>query len=236
MEETLAGISQASLDQPLIMEWADNGFANAALWSAVRSGIWKNPAFESLLSCSYIDPDEPFPRRESTYTREANKSSPPLPANSNGEKRKFQFRPVEDISDLPVVPGSRQSHALQDYQMQLMILEQQKKKRLIMARKEQEEMAMVKSSLAWTVGKSPLAWAVANQNTQLVELLLRTSRVNVNSPDAQKRTPLIHAITVNDWQTVERLLKIEDIDLHLPDDTGRTAVFHAAQTGDLYII
>lgn len=236
VEETLAGISQASLDQPLIMEWADNGFANAALWSAVRSGIWKNPAFESLLSCSYIDPDEPFPRGESTYTREANKSSPPLPGNSIGEKRKFQFRPVEDISDLPVVPGSRQSHALQDYQMQLMLLEQQNKKRLMMARKEQEEMAMVKSSLAWTVGKSPLAWAVANQNTQLVELLLRTSRVNVNSQDAQKRTPLIHAITVNDWQTVERLLKIEDIDLHLPDDTGRTAVFHAAQTGDLHII
>lgn len=226
-EETLAGLSQASMDQPLIREWADKGFANAALWSAVRSGIWKNPAFESLLSCSYIDPDEPFPRGESTYTREANKSSPPLPGNSTGEKRKFQFRPVEDFSDLPVVPGSRQSHARQDYQMQLMLLEQQNMKRLMMARKEQEEMA---------VGKSPLAWAAANRNTQLVELLLRTSRVNVNSQDAQKRTPLIHAIAVNDWQTVERLLKIEDIDLNLPDDTGRTAVFHAAQTGDLHII
>jgi ankyrin repeat protein len=91
-----------------------------------------------------------------------------------------------------------------------------------------------------SAGKSQSKSKLANSNdgsyTQLVELLLRTSRVNVNSQDAQKRTPLIHAITVNDWQTVERLLKIEDIDLHLPDDTGRTAVFHTAQTGDLHII
>ena len=150
----MGGNFSGVFDQTLIMEWADNGFATAALWSAVRSGIWKNPAFESLLSCSYFDPDEPFPRGESTYTREANKSSPPLPGNSIGEKRKFQFRPVEAISDLPVVPSSRQSHALQDYKMQLMLLEQQKKKRLMMARKEQEEMAMVKSSLAWIVGKA----------------------------------------------------------------------------------
>ncbi|KAA8642611.1 hypothetical protein EYZ11_010110 [Aspergillus tanneri] len=226
-EETLAGLSQASMDQSLVMEWADKGFANAALWSAVQSGIRKNPAFESLLSCSFIDLDEPFPRRQSSYTGEAHKFSPQLCGISTGEKRKFQFRPAEDFSNLTVAPGTPASHALQDYQMQLILLEQQNKRRLMMARKEQEET---------TVGKSPLAWAAANRKTQLVELLLRTSRVNVNSQDAQKRTPLIHAIAVNDRQTVERLLKIEDIDLNLPDVVGRTAVFHAAQRGDLHIL
>ena len=39
------------------------------------------------------------------------------------------------------MPGGPQSgnHALQDYQMQLMLLEQQNKKRLMMARQEQHE-------------------------------------------------------------------------------------------------
>ena len=35
-----------------------------------------------------------------------------------------------------VVPGPRGNHALQDYQMQLMLLEQQNKKRLLLAREE----------------------------------------------------------------------------------------------------
>jgi hypothetical protein len=39
-------------------------------------------------------------------------------------------------------PGSGGNHALQDYQMQLMLLEQQNKKRLMMARQEQDSMAL----------------------------------------------------------------------------------------------
>jgi ankyrin repeat protein len=235
-EETLAGFSQAATDQSLVREWADKGFANAALWSAIRSGIWKTPAFESLLSCPNIDPDEPFPRERSSDTAEANKLSP-LSGNSTGEKRKFPFRPPTGNSlRLPLDPGSPQSHALPDYQMQLMLLAQENKRRLMMARNEQMEMTTGKGILAWTGGKSPLAWAAATGNVELVEALLRSSRVNVNSQDAQKRTPLMHAIAVNDWQTVEELLKIEDIDLNLRDAEGRTAVFHAAQGGDLRII
>ena len=37
--------------------------------------------------------------------------------------------------------GSNGNHALQDYQMQLMLLEQQNKKRLLMARQEQDSMS-----------------------------------------------------------------------------------------------
>jgi hypothetical protein len=47
-----------------------------------------------------------------------------------------QPRPV-----MPAAPGQPQgNHALQDYQMQLMLLEQQNKKRLLMARQEQDNM------------------------------------------------------------------------------------------------
>jgi hypothetical protein len=123
-EETLAGFSQAAKDQSLVREWADKGFANAALWSAIRSGIWKTPAFESLLSCPNIDPDEPFPREKISDTVEANKLSP-LSSNSTGEERKSPFRPpTGNPLRLPLDPGSPQSHALQDYQTQLMLLEQ----------------------------------------------------------------------------------------------------------------
>lgn len=38
----------------------------------------------------------------------------------------------------PVGPNGQGNHALQDYQMQLMLLEQQNKKRLLMARQEQD--------------------------------------------------------------------------------------------------
>ncbi|CAG8015554.1 unnamed protein product [Penicillium nalgiovense] len=236
-EETLAGHSQVSADQTLISGWAEKGFANAALWSAIRSGIWKSPAFASLLSCTDIDLDEPFPRERRLGTGAANKSSPIFPGCSTGEKRKLPFTlpagPV--VRSLPE-PGTPQSYAQQDYQLQLMLLEQQNKRRLMLARQEQTIMTAGNGLLAWTEGKSPLAWAAANHNVQLVETLLRSSRVNVNSRDIYKRTPLMHAIIANDRQIVEKLLEMEDIDVNLQDDDGRTAVFHAARWGRLRII
>ena len=238
-EETLGGLSQASTDQSLVRKWADKGFANAALWSAIQSGAWKSPAFETFLSCSNIDLDEPFPREKNSDTGEANKLSPPFSGNSTGEKRKFPFRPPTGNSlRLPLDHGIPQNnHALIDYNTQLMLLEKQNKRRLMMAREEQMKMTAGKAALlAWTVGKSPLAWAAANRNVRLVEVLLRSSRVNVNSQDVHNRTPLMHAIAVNDWKIVERLLDIGDIDLNLRDDIGRTALFHATVRGDFHII
>ncbi|KAJ6178087.1 hypothetical protein N7519_008548 [Penicillium mononematosum] len=236
-EETLAGHFQASADQSLVRNWAEKGFANAALWSAIRSGIWKSPAFASLLSCTDMDLDEPFPREKRLGTGAANKSSPIFPGISTGEKRKLPFTlPVgPSLRSLPE-PGTPQSYAQQDYQLQLMLLEQQNKRRLMLARQEQTIASAGNGLLAWTEGKSPLAWAAANRNVQLVEALLRSSRVNVNSQDIYKKTPLMHAIAVSDVQIVEKLLEIEDIDVNLQDDDGRTAVFHAAGRGYLHII
>ncbi|KAE8378272.1 ankyrin [Aspergillus bertholletiae] len=231
-EETLKGLSQLSIDQPLIRDWVGKGFANAALWSAVQFGIWKRPTFECLISCPDIDLDEPFPCTTSSNRGETNIILPPSPIPT-GEKRKLPLAGRSlGIHEL----GTPQNHALQDYQMQLMLLDQQNKKRLMMARKEQTEMSAVKRLRAETAGKNPLAWAAANRNARLVEALLRSSRVNVNSQDAYKRTPLMHAIIANDRQIVEELLKIGYIDLNLQDNDGRTAVFHAIQRGELHII
>ncbi|KAJ6016558.1 hypothetical protein N7540_011149 [Penicillium herquei] len=233
--DTLAGFSQASIDQFLVKEWADKGFANAAIWSTVQSGQWMNAEFKNLLACSYVDPDMPFQGSQKPCAGQAQK----LPSNSSGistgEKRKLQSPSTEPFSHLAMVCGTRQNHALQDYQMQLMLLEQQNKRRLMMARVEQAGMATNKDYSTWTMGKSPLAWAAANRKTQLVKFLLRTSRVNVNSQDNQKQTPLMHAIAVNDRTTVERLLKTEEIDLNILDDVGRTAIFYAVQKGDLHV-
>jgi ankyrin repeat protein len=236
-EETLRGVSQVSTDQSLVRMWVDKGFANAALWSAIRSGIWRSPAFENLLSFPHIDLDGPFPREQSSDKGETNNNSPPVSVKPTGEKRKFPFsQPAGGPQKLPVEPVMAQNHAYQDYQMQLMLLEQQKKRRLMMAWQEQMNMTMGKGSPARRVGTSPLAWAVANRNVKLVEVLLRSLRVNVNSQDAYYRTPLMHAIAVNHCQIVETLLGTRDIDLNLRDDEGRTAVFYAAQTGDLHVI
>ncbi|KAJ5219641.1 hypothetical protein N7468_008845 [Penicillium chermesinum] len=228
-EETLAGLSQASMDQSLMKEWADKGFANATLWSALRFDTWKSPAFESLLSCSYVDLDKPFPSTRGLGAGEANIASPPLignsTGNSTGQKRKFQSGSAADSPGLHVPLGPPDSAVLTDYQIQLILLEQANKRRL--AREGKGEPSIL---------KSPLVWAAANRKPQLVELLLCTSRVDVNSQDSLNQTSLMHAIAVNDQQTVEILLKSKDIDLNLRDHDGRTAIFHATEIGDLHII
>jgi ankyrin repeat protein len=235
-EETLRGLHEAPTEPLLVREWADKGFGNTALWGAIQSGIWKSPEFERLLSCSNIDMDEPFPRKKRTETGEA-ATVPTSPGSSTGEKRiKLHHRtPTENRIRVHIDPDSQQNHALQDYQLQLMLLEQQNKRRLMLAREEQDRMSTGEKILASTAGKSPLAWA-ASRNVQLVEVLLCSSRVNVNSQDAFDQTPLMHAIVANDRKIVQRLLEHGDVSLNLRDHEGRTAIFHAARGEDLHIL
>lgn len=56
---------------------------------------------------------------------------------------------------VPQVSGGGGNHALQDYQMQLMLLEQQNKKRLVMARQEQDQFSMASSSSGFRQGQTP---------------------------------------------------------------------------------
>ena len=51
----------------------------------------------------------------------------------------FNVNPGMSLRTVPTANGAGGNHALQDYQMQLMLLEQQNKKRLLMARQEQQD-------------------------------------------------------------------------------------------------
>lgn len=66
------------------------------------------------------------------------------PMNNQGlEGQADMFAGNPQRPGMPSAPGGQPqgNHALQDYQMQLMLLEQQNKKRLLMARQEQDSMA-----------------------------------------------------------------------------------------------
>ncbi|KAJ5753784.1 uncharacterized protein N7511_007937 [Penicillium nucicola] len=233
-EETTRGLSQASTNQSLLQEWVDRGFASTTLWSAIVSGLWKSPAFELLISHANIDPNEPFQGKVS-LKKEADNLPPSFSWNSIGEKRKLSTgSPAGNPLRFPGDPNMMNS-VQQDYQNQLILLEQQNKRRLMMARGEQERIK-TGGSLQETMWNSPLAFAAACRNIQLVEVLLRISRVNVNSQDVNNQTPLILAITLKDSQVVSRLLEIGGTDLNLRDNKGRTAIFHAAQVEDLHLV
>jgi hypothetical protein len=85
----------------------------------------------------------------------------------------------------PVHPNSG-NHALQDYQMQLMLLEQQNKKRLLMARREQDSMLSRPDVLPVTNGKSA------------PNIPPQSSRAGVPPPDLIEMACAPHASTESD--------------------------------------
>ena len=87
-----------------------------------------------------------------------------------------------------------------------MLLEQQNKKRLLMARQEQDSIsyeAVVKLLLDtgevdvdWKDkdGRTPLSWAAEKGREAIVKLLLDTGKVDVDWKDRDGRTPLSWAV------------------------------------------
>lgn len=72
----------------------------------------------------------------------ANNGSPMIPHNAEGSPMNMIpefYGAAGNMKNIGQGPGSG-NHALQDYQMQLMLLEQQNKKRLLMARQEQDSL------------------------------------------------------------------------------------------------
>lgn len=74
--------------------------------------------------------------------------SPMMPPGPDGATAMTYYNPemgggpggMRAVPGAPGQPGTGSNHALQDYQLQLMLLEQQNKKRLMMARQEQDSM------------------------------------------------------------------------------------------------
>ena len=311
-EVTLAELSEISKDESFMKEWADKGFANATLWSAIQSGAWKMEEFASFLTYPHLDLNETFPSKQSIATKEVDNALPPL---RHQPPQSWYSQCMHQGPENPENSGNHQNsgnRAKEDYQMQLMLLQQQNKRRsmlaraeyerltgrtdwseiqeksqmqahqahqTILARERQEKMAdggdvlktqqesqmqghkvhqmlieqehkrqmvineneilgnpVPKHILHDTRGKGPLSWAVVNGRRQLVDLLLRTSRVNINAEDIWKQTPLMQASIMNDKKIVGKLLALKDIDLNTQDHLGRTVLFNAAAKQNIQIV
>ncbi|ERF73160.1 hypothetical protein EPUS_03001 [Endocarpon pusillum Z07020] len=70
--------------------------------------------------------------------------------------------------------------------------------------------------------------ACANGHVDVMELLLRTGRVDVNSTNRHGYTPLSEAIQEGRASVVQLLLDHDEVDLNLQDDKGRTALHRAS--------
>ncbi|KAE8323055.1 ankyrin repeat-containing domain protein [Aspergillus sergii] len=213
-EETLVGFPAASTDPFIIQEWSSQGFARVALWNAIHCGLWKSPNFENLLF-SNADLNGPDPHPNGPGRPEPEMIPHAFFDDPSRAAQMTSLRPAP-----PPAGPNPPNPFLHSYQMQLIRLEQQNKRRLVIAGDT----------------RSPLSWAATSHNAPLVDALLLSPQVSVNSRDSHDRTALMYAIAVNDRPIVERLLNHRDIDLNLQDVEGRTAIFYAAQGEDLSIV
>lgn len=80
-------------------------------------------------------------------------------------------------------------------------------------------------------GWSGLHWAVNNNCTQLLEELLETGNIDVNTTDAEQETPLMRACQLGQEEMVRSLCLADGVNLNLRDNRGKTALLHAVAEG-----
>lgn len=86
--ETLAGLQAKGIAGYIEYSWADQGFANATLWDAIRFGLWRSSAFGTLIAIENVDVNSPDPQ---FYSR--------------GTPRTYQF--LSECSNDPSMEGQR---------------------------------------------------------------------------------------------------------------------------------
>jgi hypothetical protein len=133
------------------------------------------------------------------------------------------------------------NHALQDYQMQLMLLEQQNKKRLLLARQEQENMASGTSDLPYS-GSSHIGRNLDAGFNPMLPPDIRRSPVPFQSTNLSSFRAEVAAQThgqVGESDLVSRLLKrIEDLERgsniseHSPSERPRSPRFQVLHVLD----
>jgi ankyrin repeat protein len=143
------------------------------------------------------------------------------------------------------------SFAFQDYQMQLMLLEQQNKRRLMMARQEQDSMTREQDSmrreqdlmrreqdlmrreqdLIRPLRLVRLVGFTHEMAERIIKLLLATGDVAPDTRDNAGRTPLSITAEIGAEQIVELLLATNEVDPNTRDNTGRTPLNWAAEKG-----
>jgi hypothetical protein len=115
--------------------------------------------------------------------------------------------PVETRAHVPQVISTWKHHTLQDYETQLMLLEQMEKRRWMAATPQM---------------KSLLIWAAQTGSLDLFETLLKNPRVDINGQDQNQQSALMFAVAYDNKHMVAALLGRPDIRVNLRDDNGRS--------------
>ena len=134
------------------------------------------------------------------------------------------------------------NHALMDYQIQLMLLEEQNKRRLLITRmdSDQSRVAVLKKLLARddvdldyknNTSQTPLSLAAWNGYELVVSLLLARDNIDPNSKNKNGWTPLSLAASNGREAVVSLLLARDDVDPNSKDEDGRTPLSLAASHG-----
>lgn len=130
--------------------------------------------------------------------------------------------------------------ALYDLQMQLVLLEQQNKWRLMIARRLCNKEAVVRLLLDTGKvdinsrdkrGRSPLSWAAGSGDGVMVKLLVDTGRADVDARDIDEKTPLLWAAIDGHEAVVKLLVATGKVDVDARDKSGRTPLLWATIGG-----
>ncbi|OAA71494.1 Pfs, NACHT and Ankyrin domain protein [Cordyceps fumosorosea ARSEF 2679] len=148
---------------------------------------------------------------------------------------------AEAIHPFGMTAQNSSSHALLDPQMQLMLLEQQNKKRLMMARQEnyglRPQQRIVKLLLEKGAnvnakdneGRTPLSY-VAEKGHEAITKLLLDKGADAEAKDNDSRTPLSY-VAEKGHEAIAKLLLDKGADVETNDNNSRTPLSYVAEKG-----
>lgn len=236
---TLNELPVALADHSLMEEWTSQNFANRTLWNAVHHNLWTNPNFQELLKCiPNLDRPDPLAlRRRLHFPTYQNISHAFLSDIGSAEAlRNDAFNgPVERL---------RQEPSLAEYQglgMAHMALEQSNKRRLIMARQEQDrfQKSPVNDAPSLPANPRPESNDPVHQDYQMqLKLLERNNKRRLlmarqeggfHTPEnpLHPRGVVAWAIFKGDSPLLDNLLLSGKINLKSQDSKGRNPLMYA---------
>lgn len=226
-------------------------YGRTPLYMAVKAGAV--PMVKLLLASSEVDPDAKDEYGRTLFSKAAGLGVEPvmksvLETGSLTGKVDPVSRAV--LQDQHHARWQEKFHTLQDYQMQIMLLEQQRKRRLQKHieqwRVTDEEAIAVMNLLLATdrvnpdtrdnYGRTPLMIAVEKGSTKIVEMLLATDRVDPDTKNNERRTPLIIAVEKGLIEIVKMLLATGRVDPAAEDKGGNTPLSRAVEHGDTAVV
>ncbi|XP_013110675.2 ankyrin-3 [Stomoxys calcitrans] len=86
----------------------------------------------------------------------------------------------------------------------------------------------------FNTGETPLHSALKYRNSQVVNLLLQTNKVNINEIDESDKTPLMYAIAYEQIDVALELIR-RGAKVNLQDKDGRSALFYAVEKNNILL-